>query len=558
MDRIESKTKMLDVMPMVKHYIDQLELHRLFDRYMPKSMKMELAPAQVLSVMVMNIVNAAKPLYQICDWAAEYLDGMGEKPSHALKYNDDRLGRNLDRLFKSDRKSLMVDLAGNAIKAYDLQTNAIHNDSTSITFKGRYAHQTDQAVQLLHGHNKDHRPDCLQIVYGLNITDDGNVPLSYQLFDGNQTDDNTHIPNWEQLRQMLGKTDFIYVADCKLCNQENLDHIARSSGQFITVVPKNRSLLKPFQKLLEDGRVQWQKAYSVPDNRKPSQKTDYHTFETQATEQGFRLIWVLSSAKAKIDRKTRQARIAKAEADLEELTTRINRYRLKTCAKIEAAVAKICRRVDQYLDVQVVEQKEIYRKKVSPGRPGPNSVYEECTKVVYQLQWHRIPSAIERAALADGTFPLITNTAKTCAEVLRTYKQQPCLERRFSTTKSVLEIAPVFLEKPSRIEAMTFLYFVALMVISLMERAIRKQMAQENIDKLPILPSNMKTKRPTWNNLRYLFKGVHHSQIFMNGKLVKLTLKGLLDIHLLTLRLLGVPATAYSELKSNWLTFGKT
>ncbi|MEZ4551451.1 MAG: hypothetical protein R2874_13515 [Desulfobacterales bacterium] len=41
------------------------------------------------------------------------------------------------------------------------------------------------------------------------------------------------------------------------------------------------------------------------------------------------------------------------------------------------------------------------------------------------------------------------------------------MEKRFSTAKSVLEIALVFLEKSNRIEAITFLYFVALMVISL-------------------------------------------------------------------------------------------
>jgi transposase len=558
MDQIESKTKLLDVMPLAKHYMDQLNLYQLFDRYFPKSNMMDLAPAQVLSVMVMNIINAARPLYKVSDWVAVYLDGMGEEPSDALKYNDDRLARTLDRLFDGDRQSLMVDLAANAIQAHQLQTDTIHNDSTTITFKGQYDHQIAEAVKLQHGHNKDFRPDCLQIVYGLNITADGNIPLSFQLFDGNQTDDNTHIPNWEQLRQMLGKTDFVYVADCKLCNENNLDYISQNGGYFITVVPKNRSILNPFYHQLKNGQVQWQLAYSTQDNRKPSRKTDYSTFETPPTEKGYRLIWVLSSAKAEMDRKTRQRRIAKAEANLKDLTTRLNRYRLKTRKNIEAAVAKICRGVDPYLDVQVLEQKTVFRKKVSPGRPGPNSVYKNCTKTTYQIQWQLNQSAIEQAALADGTFPLITNTDKSCADVLRTYKQQPCLEKRFSTTKSVLEIAPVFLEKSSRIEAMTFLYFVALMVISLMERAIRKQMAEEGIEKLPILPEKMKTSRPTWNNLRYLFRGVHQSQIFLDGQLVKQTLKGLLDIHVETLRLLGVSPSAYSDLGPDWLTFSTT
>jgi len=39
-------------------------------------------------------------------------------------------------------------------------------------------------------------------------------------------------------------------------------------------------------------------------------------------------------------------------------------------------------------------------------------------------------------------------------EVLRTYKDQPYLEKHFSTKKSVLEVAPAFLERPQRIAAM--------------------------------------------------------------------------------------------------------
>ena len=149
---------------------------------------------------------------------------------------------------------------------------------------------------------------------------------------------------------------------------------------------------------------------------------------------------------------------------------------------------------------------------------------------------------------ADTLLPLITNTDLKCAEVLRVYKQQPKLEKHFSTTKSVLEIAPVFLKKSSRIEAITFLYFVALMVISLMERAIRKQMAEESIESLAILPQKMKTPNPTWNNMRYLFRSVHLSQIFVKDRLAKQTLKGLHKIHFEVLRLLGVPPSVYLSL----------
>lgn len=548
---IDSKAKLMDVKPLVNYYMDQLSLHQLFEKYIPQTAKMQVAPADALSMMVFNIINTPNPLYKVSEWAADYLDGIGEQPQEALKYNDDCLGRNLDRLYFSSRNELMIELAANAIKAHQLELDNIHNDSTTITFKGRYENQVPEAIQLRRGHNKDFRPDCLQIVYGLNITADGNIPLTFKLFDGNQSDDNTHIPNWDHLRQMLNRTDFIYVADCKLCNEENLDHIHQNGGYFITVVPKKRSILKPFKKHMENDEVQWQLAYSIQDNRKPSEQTHYFTFEAEPTEKGYRLIWILSTAKALQDQKTRERRLGKAEANLEQIATKINRYTLKTKKQIETAIAKSIQNVKGLIDVELIEHKTKYKKKQGAGRPGPDSTYKEFVKITYEIKWQRNQAAIDHQALFDGTFPLITNGNQKCAEVLRIYKQQPGLEKRFSTTKSILEIAPVFLEKSSRIEAITFLYFVALMVISLMERAIRKQMVDESIETLPILPQKMKTTRPTWNNLRYLFRNVHISQIFIKDRLIKQTVKGLQKIHQLVLRLLGVPMSVYLNLEYN-------
>jgi transposase len=548
MKNLSSKSLRLDVLPMVNYYMDQLALRQLFEKFIPQSSKMILSPADVLSMMVANIIIAPHPLYKFSEWAADYLDGIDEQPLKSEKYNDDCLGRNLDRLFECDRNSLMLELTANAIQAHQLTTDSIHNDSTTITFKGRYESQDPEAAQLCCGHSKDFRPDCLQLVYGLNVTDDGNVPMSFQLFSGNQTDDNTHIPNWDHLRQMLGKTDFIYIADCKLCNEENLDHIDQNGGFFITVVPKNRSILKSFQQQLQNGDVLWQPAFSVQDNRKPSIRHEFHTFEAGLTEKGYRLIWILSSAKAQQEQKTRERRIEKAEAELTELSGKLNRYNLKTSDQINAATTRAIRNTKGLIDVDLITHQTHYTKKIGSGRPGGGSIYKYCTKTTYEIQWRKNQAAIDQQALSDGTFPLITNTDKQCADILSIYKKQAGLEKRFNTTKSILEIAPVFLEKSSRIEAIAFLYFVALMVISLMERAIRKQMAEESIKSLAILPQKMKTARPTWNNMRYLFRNVHISQIFTDNRLISQSMRGLHEIHIEVLRLMGISSSVYLKL----------
>jgi len=45
MDNIEFKAKMLDVKPMITHYMDQLSLRLLLEKHISKTPQMQVAPA---------------------------------------------------------------------------------------------------------------------------------------------------------------------------------------------------------------------------------------------------------------------------------------------------------------------------------------------------------------------------------------------------------------------------------------------------------------------------------------------------------------------------------
>ena len=557
MDQIDVITKKVDVLPMVKYYMDQLDIYGVFGKCVEKPKCCSVDPAQILSMMVVNIVCASHPLYKIQHWVADYTDGLSEYPLNASDYNDDQLAKNLDRLFDADRSSMMCELSANAIDVYRLETNQIHNDSTSITLIGEYNIEDPEAVKPKYGFNKDHRPDCKQIVFGLNITADGNVPLLFELFDGNRTDDTTHVPNWNAIREFLGKDDFIYVADCKLCSQKNLDHIHDHDGIFITIVPKNRKEVKQFYEFLKTNPIEWQYAYETPNSRKKSETVIYQTYEGESTENGYRIIWVHSSAKEQQDKNRRENKLAKVESQLIELSPRLNQYQLKTKEQIDKAIKKATKGASDLFEVQLIEDKQIVSRQIGPGKPGPKTQYKEEEKVTYRLKWELDRKAVEEKATRDGIFPLITNSALDGSEVLRIYKNQPYLEKRMYTTKSILDIAPVFLKKPKRIEAITFLYFIALMIVSLMERNIRKSMAEKKIEKLPILPNGMNTKRPTWNNIKYFFRNVHLGLVQQQDQIIQTTLKGITQTHELVLQLLGVSSSVYATIKNQWWLFKK-
>lgn len=329
MEQFETRFKQVDVLPMVKHFMDELDLLNLFTKYVPAAPDCLADHAESLCILTANIICENKPLYKVCEWLSKYSEGLYQDQEKANLFNDDRLARALSALFDADRHSIMTEVSGNAIAVNKLLTDETHNDSTTVTFMGKYDNPDPEAVKFKHGHNKDFRPDCKQVVFGLNITADGHVPLSYSLYDGNTNDDVTHIPNWNGLRALLGKEDFIYVADCKLCSQKNLIYIAGNGGLFITIVPKDR------------GEI-----------------NIYKTYESTRTKDGFRIIFVHSSLKQREDKARREKKIEKAIAKLNELSPKLNAYHLKTKKEIETAVDKICKEAEGLIDVKILTDRK--------------------------------------------------------------------------------------------------------------------------------------------------------------------------------------------------------
>ena len=559
MEQFETRFKQVDVLPMVKHFMDELNLFNIFTKYVPTAVGNLASPAQSLCILTANIICDNKPLYKVQEWLAKYCDGLAADPVEASLFNDDRLAKALSALFYSDRHSLMTEVSGKAIAVHKLLTSEIHNDSTTVTFIGKYVTPDSEAVKLKHGHNKDFRPDCKQIVFGLNITADGHVPLSYKLFDGNTTDDVTHIPNWNALRTLLEKEDFIYVADCKLCSQTNLTHISENGGYFITIVPKDRKEVKQFLACLKENNLTWKDAFSTESSREKGDINIYRTYEGERTKEGFRIIFIHSSAKQEDDENRRRKKIEKAIEKLEKLSPKLNAYHLKTKKEIKAKVDSICKDVKEFIDVKILTERKQIKVKISPGRPSlSKSTYKNKWEFTHSIQWQLNERALAEASKTDGIFPLITNTALDASEVLRKYKSQPFLEKRMYTKKTVLEVAPVFLKKEKRIEAMLLLYFVALMIVSLIERKIRMNMAAQNIDKLPILPQGMNSKKPTWNNVRYFYRNVHYSQIIRDGLSIQAVVKGLGNLHEQINRLLEIPDSVYANLQQSWWQFKET
>ncbi len=491
--------------PIIRHYLERMNFRGIVRDCLGGGLRQGLDHAEVLSVLVHNILVSRGPMYRVKQWAQRIEpEALGLSAAQVGGLNDDRLVRSLDTLVSERGRSVFFRLALRVIKNFQLQAPRVHFDTTTVTFFGQYA-SSQAEPRITHGHNKDHRPDLKQLLLGLNVTSDGAVPLLHHVYSGNRTDDSVHVRNTDELRCLLGREDFVYVADSKLCTKENLQHIAGHGGSFVTVLPRTRKEDVAFRNQLRLGSpaVRWRKFHQIENHRRSGGPPDVFCSTDAgpaATAEGYRLIWIRSSQKARDDAQAREQQLRRAELEFKTVASKVGTRRLRTLPAVKARVQKVLaqHRVADWLNTTIATATEVHHRYLRPGRPRPGDPVRALRTKILRLHVSRDRQALRAESRIDGVFPLVTNlAARSKREILEIYKYQPYLEKRFALTKSEYGVAPVFLKKPRRVAALLHLYFVAIMLSALLERQVRSAMRRRDITKIPILPEGRSTVTPT-------------------------------------------------------------
>ena len=556
----ELHSELLGAMPLVNHFIERLNLHELFERHVPHDdRRLKVAPAVVLGVVVRNLVRHREPVYALGEWADPFCPsvlGLDGVDPGAL--NDDRVGRTLLRLFDADRASLMTELVLGAVEKFSIDCSELHNDSTSITFSGAYRSATGAprggkaTPTIAFGHNKDHRADLKQLVWILTVSADGAVPLAYRVEAGNTNDDTTHVATWDALVALVGRSDFLYVADTKLANREAMDHIATRGGRFVTVLPRTRKEDGFFRQWIQDNLPTWSEAARRPSRRAGEPDNVWRTTPSPIpSAEGYRIVWVHSSVEAALDAESRSDRIQRAVAQLADLATRVAgpRSRWHSRAAVEQAAQRVLTpsHAGRWVHVEVAEVEEESFRQERRGRPGDETRYRKASRTRFELRWKVDTELVAFDARSDGCFPLVTNDmALTDAQILAAYKYQPHLERRHAQLKGVQLVAPVFLKDPARIEGLLCCHFVALMIQALVERQIRTAMADAGTEAIPLYPEERDCGSPSAPRVFEIFGGIARHHLRQAGKTVQVFDPELTDLQGQVLDLLGVPRSVYT------------
>ena len=559
---LELRSYDVGALPLINHILEKMRLEEfLSERLPPDDPRAELPTAQGLLVMVRNVLVSRQPIYGVGEWAARFgpdLFNLWEAELALL--GDDRLGRNMVRAHQGVTPQFVIDFTHEVSGTFGLRDDEFHNDSTTVSFYGTYAGAAEEGERggrptpaITWGHSKARRPDLKQLLYTLTINEDGGVPVFFTTSSGNVTDDTTHIDTWERVCQLTGKRDFLYVADCKLASKENLAHIAARGGRFVTVLPRTRKEDESFRSRLREGvAVAWQWVYDVADELGEVLDRLSVCSDETVTSDGYRLLWYHSTRKAALDASTRARRMQRALAEFEELRGRLAgpRTRLRERSKVEEAVERILseHELAGIVVVRIDEREEAEYRQATPGRPSKQTQYVKQTRLRFELGWELDQAALSQAEREDGLFPLISNDRTLSAEqVLRAYKRQPFVEKRFSQFKTDFAVAPVYLQDVARISGLLAVYFFALMAQTLLERELRRAMSAAGIKSLPIYPEGRPCARPTAHRLIELFEPVQRHVLQIGDGEPQVLVTELTPVQRQILELLGLSPDSYGQ-----------
>jgi hypothetical protein len=463
-----SVEKLLGALPVVAEFCRRLDVAGIVDRACPVREVARVTHGQVIEALVANRLSSPRPLLRVEDWARQWaVEEVFGIAADAL--NDDRIGRALDAM-APELEQIVGTVGARAIATFGIDVARLHWDMTSISLYGGYDDAEDGFAAPRWGKPKDRRPDLKQVQTGLAVSGDGGVPVWHRAYDGGAGEVAQVVGAMEALKDLAGQRRVLLIGDSKLISRGNI--LAMTKAEVAFIAPAGKPYLPAEQlQALDPGTATPVDYLAERDQETPPQRRgSYRVLEGGITLAGkrkadadlaVRCVFVWSSARAQAAARSRTKKLDRARDDLQRVQRGLGGVHYRTPTKVADRVAAIARsrKVTGYLRADTGTDP-------ATGKPT--------------LSWSFDQAALDRKAATDGWYGLLTTLTPDqadAAEILRRYKGQEVVERRYGAFKGPLGVAPMFLKDNRRIAALITVICLALLVFCLVERAIRKAIA---------------------------------------------------------------------------------
>lgn len=520
----EMKVENLDHLGLVAGLIDEIGIVPKINELVGEQPGEIVSPGLVVKAMIINGLGmVSAPLYLFSKFfegkAIEHLLGSGIQASHL---NDDRLGRVLDKLYLAGISSIFTTIALEAAQKFEINTDTSHLDSSSFHLHGKYEqellsvsfssremdsnqlenlsinHQTSQIpIQITYGYSRDHRPDLKQFILDLICSGDGDVPLFLRVASGNESDNSVFASICQEFKQQLN-LDSLMVADSALYSAPNLEML--TNLKWLTRVPGSLKQAQQLVSQLNESEFH------------ESEVTGYRWSEHQSNYGGIAQRWLVveSGLRRDSDRFKLEKNIKKAEFEGEKKLRELSNIEFACSADASAAASRLSKQL-KYHNLTLISSRQVTAK---PGTNSTSCTDSSSSSLIFKVQakLELDASVIACITKASGRFILATNVLDAAQlnpdEMIVKYKEQQAAERGFGFLKDPLFFTDsVFLKSPERIEALTLVMGLCLLVYTLGQRLVRQNLQLTNKTVKNQLGKG--TNRPTLRWIFQSFQSIH-------------------------------------------------
>lgn len=524
------KVERVDHLGIIAGVIQDIGIIEMIDSRITPDKREEISTGEAIAGMILNSlgfsnrpISLTPQFFENKPMALLFRDGVSPD-----SFNRFKLGRSLDKAFSYGCDMLFGEIALSVCQqeGIDLRFNCL--DTTSFSLTGEYIPDSDEhAIAVTYGYSKDHRPDLKQAVLELMVSQDGGVPFVSKSWDGNASDNAIFKERSAALiHEFAASSGPRYlIADSKVYTKKNAPNLA--CLPFITRIPGSLNDVDQVigQALASD---QWQ---PVDD------ESSYHRVDL--CHYGIQQRWLVVCSQAGIHRASKT--LAKAQSkEYEKVNKQLFHLQAQRFDSTEAA-HKALDAIVQKLRYHRLESSTLtqHKKYARRGKPTADTPIKA---ILWQIEGTVVPdddSVIEeqrrKACFVLGTS--IPDAELSDLEVIAGYKGQGAVERGFRFLKSPeFFISSLFVKKPSRMLGLLMVMTLSLLVYSVAQRRMRKQLESTG-DTIPN-QINQPTSRPTLRWVFQLLEGIHQVSLDVDGQVTSV-MDGITELRGKILQLFG-------------------
>ncbi len=547
---VEFETRTIGPLVLTVPVLRRLGFREIVNRHCPIAEQAELDHGLVAELVTQSRLSDPTALYDLPGWAERFaIAALYPEIERTGQVNDDRAGRTLDALY-DQRAVIWGDLIANAAQHYALDLHRLHADTMAMTFAGLFAAQPaiEGVPRLEPGYNPAGAWLQQLKLFAL-AAGDGGLPVWFDVLPGGTGDSTTYAPqcaafsDHARLARFLPLEDIILIGDRNMPTAENqLTWLRLHLGYIgpITLQDHHRQTLRD---VLEAGHT-WQALPYVAKRESTkllAQRTHDrglgHTVTVSDPQDpsrhwSVRHLYVHSSALARREMARRHTDMAAIEAELQRLQGLVNKYDYKTPEMVTRRVQSKAfkkRPAQQYFTIEVVSHAD------RPAAP-------------LELRYRVDDAQVQRDAELDGVYLLVAGgkaATLSDAEIMAEWKGQYKVEHSFRLVNQLFLVTPLFLKTPQRIAALVFLVMVGALIAGLIERQVRRALAELQQPLKGLMPEGRDSLRPTVTRLFKAFADYSLVQIKEAcGRVVESRFARLNPVQAHILELLGLPQPA--------------